>query len=234
MRLHLTFLGHKLTVSTFHGQTFQAPPPTTFSHSYAHHTDWVTSLVLVNQNRNLVTASHDQTLLLWPNRGLFSGTTSETDMEPRRLGHHLDYVKALAYSSHINQVFSGGLDRRIIAWDVGEGRDLAARIVHHDSQPSGSVYCLASNSFGTTVVSGSPDKIVKIHDPRTSDGNVARLTGHSDLVRAVLVSEDGRIVVSGGADSMVKVWDVRMGRCSVTYTHHAYVLLSPPAVFTCT
>jgi hypothetical protein len=42
-------------------------------------------------------------------------------------------------------------------------------------------------------VSGSPDKIVRVWDPRSGKKAVG-LTGHSDNIRSVLVSDDGKWV----------------------------------------
>ena len=37
--------------------------------------------------------------------------------------------------------------------------------------------------------------------------------GHSDWVRSVAMSADGRIAVSGGSDKSIRVWDVEKGEC---------------------
>jgi WD40 repeat protein len=50
---------------------------------------------------------------------LWSASTGQLSA---RVGYHTDYVKALAYSSGKGWVASGGLDRRIVLWDTGEGR----------------------------------------------------------------------------------------------------------------
>lgn len=140
-------------------------------------------------------------------------------MLPAALGSHSDYVKCLTYARESGWVASGGFDRRIKIWDVMESRP--EPISEYDM--SGSVYALASNPSGSTIVAGSPEKVVRIFDPRASRASnpVAGLVGHADNVRALLVSEDGRHVLSASSDSTVKVWSVSMRRCLHTFTHHS-------------
>ncbi|KAJ3189032.1 hypothetical protein HK101_009000 [Irineochytrium annulatum] len=144
-----------------------------------------------------------------------------------RLGHHTDYIKALAYASSANWVASGGLDRRIILWNIGENRGEMQgfddrepwRLLSHDPLPSASIYALAANPAGNVLVSGSPEKVVKVWDPRSGKREI-RLTGHTDNIRSVLVSDDGRWVISASSDTTIKLWSLAQPqRCMVTYTH---------------
>jgi WD repeat-containing protein 48 len=48
--------------------------------------------------------------------------SAQTGQLSATIGMHNDYVKALAYSSGKGWVASGGLDRKIMLWDTGEGR----------------------------------------------------------------------------------------------------------------
>nr|KAJ3419673.1 hypothetical protein HK105_006646 [Polyrhizophydium stewartii] len=140
-----------------------------------------------------------------------------------RIGHHTDYVKRLAYSPHGSFVASAGLDRCIQLWDVREGRERPRTVMKTD-KPSASVYALACNPAGTVLVSGSPEKIVRVWDPRTPTASlssaVLRLQGHADNIRDLLVSDDGRWVISASSDTTVKVWSLAMAsRCHTTFTH---------------
>ena len=44
------------------------------------------------------------------------------------------------------------------------------------------------------------------------DEQKCTLTGHSDRVRSVAYSPDGKHIVSGSEDKTVKVWDLRPAR----------------------
>lgn len=55
------------------------------------------------------------------------------------------------------------------------------------------MYALATDPYGSVVVSGSPEKVVRMWDPR-SGKRVGKLVGHTDNIRAILISEDAKYV----------------------------------------
>lgn len=66
---------------------------------------------------------------------------------------------------------------------------------------------------GTLVAAGSPERVVRLWDPRSAgsqDGqSIAGLIGHTDNIRAILLSRDGR---------HVSVWGGRVGSgCSCSW-----------------
>jgi WD40 repeat protein len=48
--------------------------------------------------------------------------------------------------------------------------------------------------------------------PTEADGELCRLSGHTDRVTSVSISRDGRRVLSGSADGTVRLWDVETGK----------------------
>ena len=55
---------------------------------------------------------------------------------------------------------------------------------------------------------------------------VCTLTGHSDLVRSVAYSPDGKHIVSGSDDSTVKVWDSQTGKEVIVLVCHRPIVCS--------
>lgn len=79
---------------------------------------WVNDIVLCNYNRTLVSASSDSLVLAWSPHS----TNHQDQVTPTPVGRHGDYVRCLATPREGNWVASGGFDRKIKLWDVGEGR----------------------------------------------------------------------------------------------------------------
>jgi WD40 repeat protein len=55
-----------------------------------------------------------------------------------------------------------------------------------------------ADDAGTLVAAGSPERVVRLWDPRTDGAHtgqsIAGLIGHTDNIRAILFSQDGRHV----------------------------------------
>ena len=53
-----------------------------------------------------------------------------------------------------------------------------------------SIYSLAMNPWGTVIISGSTEKVLRVWDPRTCQ-KLMKLKGHSDNVKALVINRDG-------------------------------------------
>jgi WD repeat-containing protein 48 len=181
------------------------------------HTHWISDLVLAQSNQALVSASSDVSVKVW--------RPAATDsMPPQTIGLHSDYVKVLASpSSDASWVASGGLDRHIRLWDLnGAGQTLSIDVSDDESlaglsKEKASVYALQATH--SILASGGPDSNVRIWDPR-SGKRITKFVGHTDIVRDILISQDGSTVMSACSDQTVKVWSVTAGRCTNTLTMH--------------
>jgi len=44
------------------------------------------------------------------------------------------------------------------------------------------------------LAAGTPERVVRLWDPRVGETSVGKLVGHTDCVKSVVVSDDGRYV----------------------------------------
>ncbi|KAL2155402.1 hypothetical protein VTH82DRAFT_144 [Thermothelomyces myriococcoides] len=176
------------------------------------HTHWINDITLAQQHSALVSASSDLLVKVW--RPLASDV-----QEPVTIGQHADYVKCVATPSQsTNWIASGGLDRKIYLWDLsGAGKTLEIDVQGEEVPQKGSVYAL-----GVThgiLANGGPESIVRLWDPRSGQ-RITKFVGHTDMIRAILISESGDMIMSASSDQTVKVWSVTAGRCMHTLTMH--------------
>ncbi|GJN91586.1 hypothetical protein Rhopal_004609-T1 [Rhodotorula paludigena] len=191
-----------------------SPPKARFRQCIQSHTDWVNDIVLANHNRTLVSASSDSLVLAWNPHS----SDHHDQVTPTPIGRHADYVRCLATGRDSNWVASAGFDRKIKLWDVVQGRSNAPIV--ELASPPGSVYSLGTTPTGSLIAAGTPERIVRVWDPR-SRKQVSRLGGHTDNIRAVLLSDDGKFLLSASSDSTVKLWSLAAQKCLHTFSHHA-------------
>lgn len=161
------------------------------------HFDWINDIQLVNNDQGLVTCSSDLSLKL---------VNLDGDNTEKFSNVHTDYVKKLLYCDRTNSLISGGLDGRIVLWDLNRLSPL--RIMNNNSGAtvSDSIYSLA-NDGKNLVTCGGPASTINIYDKRLEIPFIKRLIGHQDTVRCLLMNDS--YVLSGSSDSTIKLWDLR-------------------------
>jgi WD repeat-containing protein 48 len=147
----------------------------------------------------------------------------------------------LSFSRDQNWVASGSFDKTIKLWDLNRasptGSDPLIVLKSPDSTGSkASVYAIAVDSGGTVIASGTPERVIRTWDPR-SGKRTAKLVGHTDNIRAMLISADGKYastpppvsenttnspqqLLTGSADASVKLWSLSAQKCIHAFTHH--------------
>ncbi|WWD18801.1 hypothetical protein CI109_103256 [Kwoniella shandongensis] len=203
------------------------PPTTHFRQSAQTHTDWVNAMLLCNMNQTVITASSDRTIRAW---NPHASPDDPAKLSPALVGSHRDYVRALAWAKHPSLLFSGALDRNLSIWDIQSSHhepivniDLSAADEYGGvglEGERGSVYALGVDPAGHVLAAGTPERVVRLWDPRAGDKSVGKLIGHSDCVRSILFSEDGRYMLTGSSDTTIKLWSLAAHRCLHTFNHH--------------
>ncbi|KAF8321362.1 hypothetical protein DL93DRAFT_2093982 [Clavulina sp. PMI_390] len=206
-------------------RTDDSTQTSSFRQSVQSHNDWINDILLCNMNQNVISASNDGTVKSWsPHHPTLANS-------PAILGKHSDYVKCLAHSPTQSWVASGSFDRTIKLWDINRSSSSTSANASAQTAPittltlgeasqKSSVYALAVDETGNLLASGSPERVVRLWDPRAGK-KVGKLVGHTDNIRSVLVSADGRYVLTGSSDASIKIWSVSGQRCLHTFAHHS-------------
>ncbi|KIH43084.1 WD domain, G-beta repeat protein, partial [Ancylostoma duodenale] len=61
--------------------------------------------------------------------------------------------------------------------------------------------------------------VLRIWDPRTCQ-KIMKLRGHTENIRAIVISPDGTKCLSASADATVRLWDLGQQRCIATCLAH--------------
>ena len=75
---------------------------------------------------------------------------------------------------------------------------------------------------GTSLVSGSRDKTVKLWDVQTG-GVVKTFCGHTGPVYSVSISSNHTMIASGSKDGTICLWDIQMGGCHCVINQQGWI-----------
>lgn len=117
-------------------------------------------------------------------------------------GHTAVTVSAVAFSSNLQWLASGGSDGQVILWNVAEGLEVRTLAGHKET-----ISVVALSADGRYVASAGVDKKILLHDAKT--GRVVKeLDAGSQPVDALVISSDGSALAWGEGDT-VEVWNSR-------------------------
>jgi WD40 repeat protein len=159
------------------------------------HQDMVLALALTSDGRRVVSASADNTLIVWD----LAGGVAE-----RTLTGHSNTVRAVAIIPDGRRAVSGSDDGTARVWDLDSGE-----ILHVLRGHSRSITAVTITPDGRRAVTASDDTL-QVWD--LEHGVVLwTLAGHAGSVTATALTPDGRRLVSASEDATLVVWDLERG-----------------------
>jgi WD40 repeat protein len=115
-------------------------------------------------------------------------------------GHTAVTVSAVAFSSNLQWLASGGSDGQVLLWNVLTGVEVRTLVGHKET-----VNVVALSADGRYVASAGVDKKLLLHDTKT--GTIVKELGAGDQpVDALAISSNGR-ALTWGQGNMVIVWN---------------------------
>ena len=200
-------------------------------HTLESHRDAITCVAFHPVFSSLASGSEDYTIKIWD---------WELGELERTVKGHTKAVLDVDYGGPRGGTLlaSCSSDLTIKLWDPSDEYKNIRTLPGHDHSvsavrfiPSGAA---GSPSSGNLLVSASRDKSLRIWDVSTGYC-VKTIRGHSDWVRDVSPSFDGRHLLSAGKDFTARIWDASSGDPKATLVGHEHVVeccvFAPPASY---
>jgi COMPASS component SWD3 len=170
------------------------------------HTDGVKAVAFSPSGQTILSSSWDNTIKAWnlqSSKSLKDGLLS--DIPVGATG-----VNCITLIG--NSIVVGNEEGKIQWWNL-QTQKIARTIQGHNS----GVKAIALGSDGT-IASGGGDKTIKIWDTKGELLNTLR--SHTDSIKCLAISPDGKTLASGSRDKTIKLWNLPTGKLLNTLEGH--------------
>ncbi|KAF9059433.1 WD40-repeat-containing domain protein [Rhodocollybia butyracea] len=179
------------------------------------HEDEVKCIAFSCDGEKIVSGSYDKTVCVWDAR------TGKTIGVP--LTGHTSKVESVCFSPNGKQIASASQDKTVCIWDW-EGHlegNAPALVIKHAAVARALAFApdrdqVVSGS-GSVNSSGSGASLVQIWDTRTGKLVIGPLKGHTQFIRSVAFSPDGKHILSLSHEAAC-IWDAYTGTENITIT----------------
>lgn len=178
-----------------------------------------------NQVYTLVFNTHKNKLAIGGAKSLKIWDLNFGKVEAFHLPNDNAIIRSLVYDSTGKILISAGENTPITFWDENTGEQ-----IEPIKTLTKKINSLSLSPNEKWLVSGGDDddKVLRIYDyntrkeVRTSD----KKHGHTDIIRAIVISPDNQLLISGSNDKTIKVWDLNSGDFRDQLTGHTQAVTS--------
>lgn len=181
-------------------------PRSPAKHTLAGHRSSITRVAFHPVFSLLASASEDTTIKIWD---------WETGEFERTLKGHTKSVSDVDFDSKGAYLVSCSLDLTLKLWDANNDFKNVRTFAGHDHSVSSARF-LPGDDF---VLSASRDKTIRVWEVATGFC-VKKFTGHTEWVRYVVPSEDGKLWASASDDHTSRIWDAQTGETKAELRGH--------------
>jgi len=161
----------------------------------------------------LASGSWDNMLKIWPatcedldtSNAKRSKTAVGTRTPEITLEGHREAISSVQWMDN-HSILTASWDHTMKIWDLNMGA------INHEMTGNKSFFCANYSALNQLIITASPDKNLKLYDPRSKQGTIVKSTfaGHTQWVQCVQWSKtDEHLFISGSYDNNVKLWDNR-------------------------
>ncbi len=183
------------------------------------HLQFVSAVAVSPDGSWILSAGDDNAICLWE---------ANTGRLLRRIDGHTRRISSIAMTHDSRLALSGSDDFTLRLWDVRQGRctrtiELAGKVFGVSLSADGR--WAASTSSGTDNFLGVDGTLVELWD--LEKGRLLRrFEGHTNAVKSVALTPDGKRVATAGDDRSVRVWDGVTGKSLRVFRGHEHYVTS--------
>lgn len=183
--------------------------------TYSGHSNIVHAAAWSPDGKNIASGDNDKTVQVWDAR------TGNPIITYRG---HTDLITEVVWSPGGARIASSSKDETII-WDVASGQSIFTRVIPNNLMQvtTGTrATMLTWSPDGTTIASNFVRSAVSVRDATTGNP-IITYRGHSDMVRLIAWSSDGKYIATSSGDE-IQTWDAMTGRHMSTYHDHSAII----------
>jgi len=176
------------------------------------HQNAVNGACFTPDGRRFLTASRDNSILVWDVPGSYDGRRPDHLRSTQALNGHMHWSNLVQVSPDGRRALTAAYHEIIRYWDIERGKEICQL-----DGPMEFTHALAFGPDGRWAASGHHEGEIRIWD--LVGGRCAGvIPAHAGRVEAIHIAADGRTLISVAGDSTLKVWDMAMLRCVLTST----------------